>query len=67
MYQKENAQKPPAKVKRTKEEMQITFENRKKDVANFSISVLKRKNIVEEGGALGSRVRREQESINLKA
>jgi len=54
LHQKENPQKPPTKVKRTKEEMQITLENRKKVATNFIRSGLKRKNRVEEGGALGS-------------
>jgi len=66
VHQKDNPHKPSAKVKRTREEMQTRLENRKKDVTDFPISALKRKNRVEEGGALGSRVKREQESTNLK-
>jgi hypothetical protein len=56
-----------AKVKRTREEMLTTFENIKKALANSSKSALKRKNKVEEGGALVSRMKREHESIYLKA
>jgi hypothetical protein len=56
---KGNPQKPPTKVKRTREEMKTTLENRKKVATNSSRSVFKRKNKVEKGGALGSRVKRE--------
>jgi hypothetical protein len=46
--------------------METTLENRKKATTNFPRSVLKMNNIVEEGGALGSRVKKEKESIDLK-
>jgi hypothetical protein len=67
VYQKKNPQKPPTKVKRTREEMKTTLENKKKVVAKSPRSVFKRKNKVEEGGASSSKVKREQESINLRA
>jgi len=60
MHQKDNPQKPPTKAKRTREEIQITLENRKKATVDSPINVLKRKNKVEEGGTLGSRVMKEQ-------
>jgi hypothetical protein len=66
VHQKDNPQKPPAKVKRTREEMQTTMQNIQKVVANSPRSALKKKKKVE-GGTLGSIVRREHESINLKA
>jgi len=47
--------------------MQTTLENRKKAIANSLRSVFKRKNRVEEGGALGSKVKREQERIDFRA
>jgi hypothetical protein len=48
--------------------MKRTLKNRKKKTTtHFSTSVLKKKNIVEEGGTLGSRVKREHESTNLRA
>jgi hypothetical protein len=53
-----------AKIKRTREEMQITLENMKKVVMNSPRSVLKNNNIVEEGGALGSGVKKEHESLD---
>jgi hypothetical protein len=43
------------------------LENKKKVAIGSPRSALKRKNIVEEGGASNSRVRREQDSTNLKA
>jgi hypothetical protein len=43
-----------AKVLKTKEEMYITLGNKKKATINFLRSDFKRKNKVEEGGALGS-------------
>ncbi len=46
MHQKDNPRKPLAKVKRTREEMQTTLENKKKVVVNFPKSVFKRKNEV---------------------
>jgi len=67
VHQKENPHKPPTKVKRTKEEMQTTLENRMKVVIDSPKSALKRKNKVEEGRALGLRVKREQESIDIRA
>ncbi len=67
MHQKENRLKPLAKVKRTREEMQIALENRKKVAANFLRIALKRKNRVEEGRASSSKVKREQESTNLRS
>jgi len=59
VHQKDNPQKPLTKVKKTKEEMQIMLENRKKIAVDSSRSAVKRKNRVEEGGALGLRVKRE--------
>jgi len=47
--------------------MQITLENKKKVVADFPRSALKRKNKVEERRALSSKVKKEQESTNLRA
>jgi hypothetical protein len=47
--------------------MQTTLENRKKVATKFLRSVLKRNNIVEEGGTSGSRVKKEQKSKNVKA
>jgi hypothetical protein len=66
VHQKDNPQKPSAKVKRTREEMQTTLENRKKAVTDSPRSVVKRKNRIE-GGALGLRMKRELENTNLKA
>jgi hypothetical protein len=43
------------------------LENKKKVATNSPRSACKRKNRVEEGGALGSRVKREQESTNVRA
>ncbi len=67
MHQKDNPQKPPAKVKRTREEMQITLENKKKAAIDFPRSAFKRKNKVEEGGTSDSRMKREQDNTNLRA
>ncbi len=39
------------------------MENRKKSIVDFPRSVLKRKNIVEEGGASSLGVKREKENI----
>ncbi len=64
--QKENPQKPSTKVKRTKEEMQITLRTKRR-LQQTPRNVLKRKNIVEEGGTLSSEMKREQESTNVKA
>jgi hypothetical protein len=47
--------------------MQITLENRKKVAKYFPRSGLKRKNRVEEEGALGLRVKREHENVDLRA
>jgi hypothetical protein len=47
--------------------MQTTLKNRKKAVVNSLRSALKRKNRVEEGGALGSKVKREQERTYFRA
>ncbi len=59
MHQKDNPQKPLAKVKITREEMQTPLKNRKKVAAKSLRSALKIKNIVEEEGASSSRVKRE--------
>jgi len=67
IHQKENPPNPLVKVKRTREEMQTTLENRKKAVANSPKSVIKRTNKVEEGGASSLRVKREHESIKVRA
>jgi hypothetical protein len=56
-----------AKVKRTKEEMYITPEIRKKATTDFPRSALKRNNKFEEGGVSSSRVKREHESTNARA
>ncbi len=47
--------------------MQTTAENRKKVIANSLRSAVKKKNKVEEGGALGLGMKMEQESIKVKA
>jgi hypothetical protein len=47
--------------------MQVTLEYRNKVVAKFPRSALKKKNKIEEGGALGSRVKKKQESIEAQA
>jgi hypothetical protein len=47
------------KVKRTREEMQTTLENRKKAITYSPKSVFKRKNKVEQGRASSSIVKRE--------
>ncbi len=67
LHQKDNPQKPLAKVLKTREEMQIALENRKKVTIDSLRSALKRKNEVEEGGISGLGVKREQENTNLKA
>jgi len=59
VHQKENPQKPPTKVKRTREEMEITLKNRKKVVTKSPRSNLKRKIKIEEGGASCLRMKRE--------
>ncbi len=47
--------------------MQTTLENWKKVTIDSPRSLLKRKYKVEEGGSSSSRVKKEQESIDLKA
>jgi hypothetical protein len=47
--------------------MHTTLENKKKVVIDSPRSVFKRKNKVEERGALGLRVKKEHESIDLRA
>jgi hypothetical protein len=49
VHQTNNPQKPHAKVKRTKEEMQATLEKIKKVAAKSPTSALKRKNKAKEG------------------
>ncbi len=66
MQQKKNPQKPPTKVKRIREEMQTTLENRKNVAINFPKNAPKTKNEVEEGGALSSGVKMEHENIDVK-
>jgi hypothetical protein len=46
--------------------MQTTLENRKKATTDFPRNVFKRKNKVEEGGVLGSRMKREHENTYLR-
>ncbi len=53
VHQKDNPHKPLAKVKKTRKEMLKALENRKKIVVDFPRNAFKRKNRVEEGGALG--------------
>jgi hypothetical protein len=53
-----------AKVKRIREEMQTTLDNKKKATTNFSRSAFKRKNRVEEGGTSSLGMKKEQESTN---
>jgi hypothetical protein len=53
VYRKENPQKPLTKIKRIREEMKTTLENRKKVVADSPRSAFKRKKKIEEGGTLG--------------
>jgi hypothetical protein len=67
VHQKDNPQKPPAKVKRTKEEMEIPLNNRKKTTTDSPRSAFKKKNRIEEGGALSLGVKKEEESTNLRA
>jgi hypothetical protein len=43
------------------------LENRKKATIESPRSALKRKNKVEEGGPLGSKVKREHENIEVRA
>jgi len=51
VHQKENPQKPHTKVKITKEEMQVTLENRMKVAIESPRNVFKKENKVEEDGA----------------
>ncbi len=67
VHQKENPLNPLAKVKKTKEEMQTTLENRKKAATNSPKSVIKRMNKVEEGRTSSLLVKREHESIEVRA
>jgi hypothetical protein len=61
VHQKDNPQKPPSKVKKIREEMKTSLENKKKVIIHSSISALKNNNKVEDGGASGLGVKREQE------
>jgi hypothetical protein len=56
-----------AKVKRTREEMQTTLENRKIVATNSPRVVFKKKNKVEEGGASTLGMRKEHENIHIRA
>jgi hypothetical protein len=47
--------------------MHTTLKKIKKVIADYPRSVFKRKNRVEEGGALGSIVKKEQKCIDLRA
>jgi hypothetical protein len=67
VYQYENPQKPSAKVKRIREEIEITLENKKKVATNSPRNVFKRKNKVEEGRSSCLGMKREQECTDLKA
>jgi hypothetical protein len=67
MHQKDNPHKPLAKVKRTREEMQTTLNNRKKVTTYCLRSALKRKNKVEEKGVSSLRVKKEHENTYLRA
>ncbi len=66
VHQKENPQKPPTKVKKTKEEMHTTLENKKKATRDSLRSALKKKNKVEDKGSLSLGIQREQDNINVK-
>jgi hypothetical protein len=48
VHQKDNPHKPSTKVKRTREEIKTSLENKKKATTTFLRSALKRKNKVEE-------------------
>jgi hypothetical protein len=67
VHQKDNPHKPLAKVKRTREEMWATLENKKKVATNSPRSALRRKNRVEERGASSLKVKKEHESTYLRA
>jgi ribosome assembly protein YihI (activator of Der GTPase) len=60
VHQKENPQKPQAKVNRIRKEMKATLENRKKT------SKISKKCSQEEGGASGSRVKKEHENTEAR-
>jgi hypothetical protein len=53
VHQKDKPQKSLAKVKKTREEMYIALENKKKAAIDSPRSALKRKNKVKEGRTLG--------------
>ncbi len=58
-YQQKNSpHKPQTRVKKTREEMQATLENIRKVAIKSLKNVLKRRNIIEEGGASRSRVKK---------
>jgi len=59
VHQKENPHKPPTKVFKTREEMQIALENIKKVAIDSLRSALKKKNKVEKGGTLDLGMKRE--------
>jgi hypothetical protein len=67
VHQREIPQELPTKVKRTREEKQKTLENRKKVATNSPRSVLMRKNIIEEGGASGLKMKKEYENTYMRA
>ncbi len=46
--------------------MQTTLENKKKATKDSPINALERKNKVEDEGALGSRMKKEHENIDLR-
>ncbi len=66
IHQTENPHKPHAKVKRTRKEMQATLENKRKDIVESLRSALKKKNKVEEGGALRSIIKKEHEGTKAR-
>jgi len=67
VHQKENPWKTPAKIKRIREEMHTTLENKMKATSYSPKSAFEKKNKVEEGGASSSRAKSEQESTDVKA
>jgi hypothetical protein len=62
VHQKENPQKPLTKIKRIREEMQTSLQNRKKVATDSPRSVFNKKNRVEEGGASGIGMKRHKKS-----
>jgi len=62
VHQKDNLQKPQANVKKNKEEMHATLDNRRKAATKYLRNARKKKNKVEEGGALGLGVKKEHET-----